>query len=130
MGVIVHIVFRLSEEIIKPTNQRHLINTFTYFNFSRVGLSSTRFLKLQVTWMTQRHWITMEARQSSTPANHWNRSNAPAVNSGVLTVVIISRGMHPKRWIAIQRRRSNAFYKRISTAASRPSIEIPRPRYF
>ena len=32
------------------------------------------------------------------------------VDSGVITAVIASRVMHLKRWIAIQRRRSNAFY--------------------
>ena len=44
MGVTVHIVFQLSEDIINPTNPSHLINTFVSFNFSRVGLSPTQYL--------------------------------------------------------------------------------------
>ena len=48
-------------------------------------------------------------------------SNARASKSGVITAVIASRGMYPKRLIAIQRRRSNAFYN----ASQRPHPDAP-----
>ena len=44
IGVIVHIVFQLSEENYYPSKPSHNINPIPFFNFSRVGLSSTRFL--------------------------------------------------------------------------------------
>ena len=59
-----------------------------------MGLSSTRFLKLQVTWLMERRWITIEARRSDALTDHRIRSNARVVNSGVLTAVIASCGMH------------------------------------
>ena len=54
--------------------------------------------------------MTIEARRSDVLADHRIRSNARAINSGVITAVIAARGMHLKRWIAIIQRRSNAFY--------------------
>ena len=42
--VIVHIVFRLSEENYEPSKPSHNINPIPYFNFLRVGLSSTEFI--------------------------------------------------------------------------------------
>ena len=50
MGVIVHIVFRLSEEIINYLNTSHVINPMLSLNFLRVGLSSTELFFMQVTW--------------------------------------------------------------------------------
>ena len=50
IGVIIYIVFRLSEEIINPLNTSHLINPMLSINFLRVGLSSTELFFMQVTW--------------------------------------------------------------------------------
>ena len=57
IGVIAHIVFRLSEENYYPSKPLHNINRISFFNFSRVGLSSTWFLNVQVTWRKERRWI-------------------------------------------------------------------------
>ena len=71
--VIIYIVFRLSEENYQPSKPLHDINPILSFNFLRVGLSSTRFLRLQVTWLTEKRWIggsAIEARRSGALAVH------------------------------------------------------------
>ena len=45
-----YIAFRLSEGNYCPSDMSRLINLSNSLNFSRVGLSSTRFLNMQVTW--------------------------------------------------------------------------------
>ena len=44
MGVIVHIVFQLSEENYYPSKPSHNTNPIGSLNFFRVGLSPTQFL--------------------------------------------------------------------------------------
>ena len=61
----------------------------------------------------EKRWInlkTIEAHRLDGLTVHLIISNTHAFKSGVITAVIASRGMHLKRRIAIQRRRSNAFY--------------------
>ena len=52
LRVIVHISIPYSE-LANPSYSSHLINQTAFFNFLRVGLCSTRFLKMQMTCLNE-----------------------------------------------------------------------------
>ena len=86
---------------------------------------------MQDTRQKDEHWInlkTIEARQLDGLTVHLIISNARAFKSGVIMVVIASRGMHPKHRITIQRRRSNAFFNASQQPHLDAPLEIRRPR--
>ena len=88
---------------------------------------------MQDTWQKEERWInlrTIEARRLDVLAVHRITSKTRAFKSGVMTAVISSRGMHPKHRIAMQRRRSNAFYNASKMASSGCSIKDPTAATF
>ena len=56
LRVIVHISIMYSK-LANPSYSSHLINQIIFFDFLRVGVSSTRFLKMQMTWLNEERWI-------------------------------------------------------------------------
>ena len=95
----------------------HLIYPPMSFNFSRVGLRSTRNFKLHVTWLNEEPWIKRRNNRSAWIA--WTRGPPDPIKrtcfKGVIIAQIKRTGVHPECWIVIQRRRSDAFYNRLFT---------------
>ena len=127
--VIVHIVFRLSEDNYYPCYPSHIINLSPSFNFLRVGLSSMEFLNVQVMWRTERRRIGWSVDHRVSIA--WTRGPPIAIkntcfNKGVITVLIKSRATHLDRQITIQGAETHAFYNASHQASFGPSIKIGR----
>ena len=131
--VIICIAFRLLEGIINPLNTPRLINPLNSFNFSHVGLSSTRFLNRQVTWPIVERWIKMKHNRGASIT--WTRGPPIAIKSTcfikrIITVLIKWRGANFDRPIAIQSDPDGCdifkgVLKRISNGSSGPSISDP-----
>ena len=129
--VVVHIVFRLSEDNYYPSYLSHIINALPYFNFLRVGLTSTEFLNVQVTWQRERRRIGWSVDHHASIA--WTRRPPIAIkntclNIGIITVLIKSRATHLDHQIAIQGAETRAFYNASHQASFGPSIKIRRLR--
>ena len=127
--VIVRIVFRLSEENYYPSKPSHNINPISFFNFSRVGLSSTWFLNVQVTWRKEGRRIGCSVDHRASIS--WTRGSPITIkntcfNKRIITVLIISRATHLDRHIAIQGAKTHAFYSASHQASSGSSIKIGR----
>ena len=106
---IIYIVFQLSEEIYEPSKPSHVINQSLLFIFSRVGLSSTRFLRLQVTWLTKKRWIRGSALIGCARGPP-DRITRTWLIKGIITALMKRRGAHLDRPIAIQEARFKASY--------------------
>ena len=110
--VIVHISIPYSE--FKLTS--YTVASYKPYRFLLFSLCGTKFhteSQVQDTRQKEERWInlrTIEACRLDGFTVHRIVSNARAFKSGVIMAVISSRGMHLKRRIAIQRRRSNAFF--------------------
>ena len=131
MWVIVHIVFRLSEENYYPSKPSHNINPIPFFNFSHVGLSSTRSLNVHVTWRKEKRRIGWSVDHRASIA--WTRGSPIAIkntcfNKGIITVLIKSHATHLDRQIAIQGAKTHAFYNASHQASSGPPFKIGRLR--
>ena len=125
--VIVHIVFWLSEENYYPCYLSHIINPSPFFNFLRVGLSSTESLNVQVTWRRERCRIRWSVDHRASIA--WTRGPPIAIkntcfNKGIIMVLIKSRATHLDCQIAIQGAETHAFYNASHQASSGPSINF------
>ena len=77
---------------------------------------------MQVTWLQSRRWITIGARRSNVPVDHWIRSRARALIVSVIKAEMKRWGADRDRPIAIQGARSNTFYNVSRRIASRRSI--------
>ena len=130
--VVVHISIPYSEfKLTSYTVASYKPDRFLLF--SPCGTKFHTESQVQDTRQKEERWInlrTIEARRLDGLTVHRIISNTRAFKLRVITAVISSRGMHPKRWIAIQRRRSNAFYNASQRPHPDAPSEIRRFRYF
>ena len=121
--VIVHISIPYSEfKLTSYTVASY--NPDRFLLFSPCGTKFHTESQVQDTRQKEERWInlrTIEVCRLDGLTVHRIILNARAIKSGVITAVISSHGMHPKHRIAIERRRSNAFYN----ASQRPHPDAP-----
>ena len=91
----------------------HILNPPPSFNLIRVGLSSTRHFKFQVTWPKEEPWI--ERRNDRRAWIAWTRGppnliRCTCLKGGVIKALIESRATHPDRQIAIRGAKTHVFY--------------------